>query len=168
MSRGSKLLLILILLVLSLAVSGCIKVHITIDVDPNGSGKLGMALAMTAQAKALAGSEGIGDPAQAISEGLAQGATAQDIEVERWTEGEYEWIKVTAPFKDPGDLTSKMKEFDLFQSFNLARQSDFFTDYYVLDAVIAPSDLESDMPQDLDFDISGFLEMRLGLFPKSF
>jgi len=162
-SKAKASLLVAIFLALSFATSGCVKFHISINVNPDGSGTIGAAFGMTAQAKAFAGSQGIGDPAEAISEELAQDADTQDVRVERWTEGEYEWVEATVPFNNLDDLNSRMRESDLFQSFQLTQRSDLLKKYYVLDAVIAPSFLASDASEDFDFDASGMFEIRLAV-----
>ena len=162
-STAKASLLVAILLALSFATSGCVKAYISIDVNPDGAGTIGAAFGMTAAAKAFAGSQGIADPVQAISEEVAQDADTEDVRVERWTDGDYEWIEATVPFNNLDDLNSRMRETDLFESFQLTQRSDFLKKYYVLDAVIAPSFLASEASQDYDFDPSGMFEIRLAV-----
>lgn len=162
-SKARASLLIAIFLALSFATSGCVKLHVSINVNPDGSGTIGGALGMTAQAKAFAGSQGIGDPVEAISEELAQDEDTQDVRVERWTEGEYEWVEAAVAFKNLNDLNTRMRESDLFESFQLIQRSNLLKKYYVLDAVIAPSFSTSDVSEDFDFDPSGMFEMRLAV-----
>jgi len=92
---------------------------------------------------------------------VAGDVDAKDVEIERWTEGDYEWVEVTAPFKNPYDLNSRMRENDLFESFQLTRRSTLLKQYYALDATIAPSSLTSDAPEEFDFDLTAIFDMRL-------
>lgn len=157
----NRLPLFAMLFLLALASTGCIKFHLNIKINPDGSSTIGVAMGMTAQAKALAGSQGIGGPFDAISEEMAQSGDVPEVTMNRWTEGEYEWAEAVVPFQTLDELNARMQESDLFESFKITKQSGLFKDSYILDAEIAPSAFTSDLPSDLDFDPSGMFEARM-------
>ena len=161
MFKVKNKLLLLIVFLMALVSTGCIKLHLNIEVNPDGSGTMGMAMGMTAQAKALAGSQGVGDPFDAISEEMAQSADAPEVTVNRWTEGEYEWAEAQVSFQTLDELNTRMQETDLFKFFKISKRSGLLKDSYVLDAEIAPSAFTSDLPSDMDVNPSGMFEARM-------
>jgi hypothetical protein len=129
-------------LILAFALSGCFKVRTTIDIKPDGSGTLGMAVGITQQAKELLASQSEGkDPMQSITESLSEQlgvSNPQDMNVKRWTEGEYEWVQGDVDFRDLNDLNERVSRSDYFESFSVTRQSDIFRDRFVLNGRLKP------------------------------
>lgn len=149
------------ILLLVLVLTGCVKFHINVKVNPDGSSTTGLALGVTDQVKALAGSQGVGDPFATLSEEFAKDANNPEVTLNRWTEGDYEWVEGVVSFDTLDELNTRMQEIGLFNSFEITKQSGLLNDTYILDAEIAPSAFTSDMSSEIDFDPSGMFDIRM-------
>jgi hypothetical protein len=101
-----------------------------------------MAVGITRQVKELLASQSEGkDPMQSITESLSEQlgvSNPQDMNVKRWTEGEYEWVQGDVDFRDLNDLNERVSRSDYFESFSVTRQSDIFRDRFVLNGRLKP------------------------------
>lgn len=127
---------IVVLLMVVLGTSGCFKADISVELKANGSGVLGVAVGMTQQAKALFSSQGGRDPLKSLQDQLSQqeGQKAADVEVTKWVDGDYEWMKAERPFRNLEEVNALMGQNQMFNRFSLTRTHGFLQDEYVLDA----------------------------------
>ena len=145
----------------ALLLCGCVKFHISINVDSDGSGTIGAALGMTSQAKAFIESQDIGDPSDEIRAYLEREAFGSEVTEERWIDDDYEWVQYSAPFENPEDLNARVSATDFFESFELTEHAGLVNKTFVLDGVISTGFLESQVPNDVDIDVTQIVDMRL-------
>lgn len=150
-----------VLLMIVMGTSGCFKADISVEVKANGSGVLGIAIGMTEQAKALLSSQGAGDPFQSMQDQISQqnGQEAADLEVTRWVDGDYEWMKAERPFSNVEEINALMAENQMFNRFSLTRNHGFLQDEYVLDAELNKINDQASSGASLDIDPSTFIEV---------
>ena len=133
-----------LLAVLTLLLSGCVNGRVGVDVNPDGSGTFSVAVGAPQEimAMALAGEE---DPTEALRKGMLSGSEAdpEEVAIERWIDGNTEWLEASVEFDSPQHLNQAMAGTDLFEYFEIKREKALFKDRFVLDARLAPlSDLE--------------------------
>jgi hypothetical protein len=145
----------------SLLLCGCVKFHITIDVEPDGSGTVGAGLGMTSQAQAFVENQDIGDPSDEIRKYLEQEATAGGVVEERWTDGDYEWVEYRIPFEDLEELNARVSETEFFEAFEVSREGGLINQTFTLDGVITPAFLESQVPSDVEIDVTQMFDVRM-------
>jgi hypothetical protein len=144
-----------------LLLCGCVKFHITIDVAPDGAGTVGAGLGMTSQARAFIDNQDIGDPSEEIRKYLEQEATAGEVVEGRWTDGDYEWVEYRIPFESLEDLNSRVEETEFFESFQVTREPGLVNQTFTVDGVITPAFLESQVPGDVEIDVTQMFDVRL-------
>jgi len=148
---------------MALLLCGCVKFHISIHVEPDGSGTVGAALGMTSQAKAFIEGQDIGDPSDEIRAYLEREALGGDVAEERWIDGDYEWVEYSAPFDNLEELNSRVADTDFFESFELTEDAGVLNKTFALDGVISTGFLESQVPNDVDIDVTQIVDMRLAV-----
>jgi hypothetical protein len=131
----------------ALALAGCVKGDISVDVRENGTGVLSVSLGLTQQAKALLSSQG-STPLQMLEQSMSNGpdSTSADVKIDRWTEGDYEWVKAEKEFKTLAEINADMLKRPLFKHFSLSRRRGVIQDEFILDAELDA--LNADMPTD--------------------
>ena len=152
-----------LLIGLSLLLSGCVKFHITINVEDDGSGTVGAAFGITSQAKALMESQGIDDPGDEIRGYLMREADASDVQEERWIDGDYEWVEYSTPFETLDELNSRVAQTEAFESFQVTEQSGLVNKTFVMDGIITPKFLETQVPDDIEMDITQVFDVRVAV-----
>ena len=136
--------------------------RMTVDVNSNGSGTYGAAIGLTEEAKSLLGSQGE-DPYQLMTKAI--NATSE-MELTRWTDGDYEWAQGTLPFDTLDEINKRMSQSQIFESFSIIRQRGLFKDKFTLEATINPlSDLANEAgSSDISgMDPSSFIALQLGV-----
>jgi hypothetical protein len=123
-------------LMVVMGTSGCFKADVSVELKANGSGVLGVAVGMTQQAKSLFSSQGGGDPFQSLQDQLSQqdGQKIKDVNVTKWVDGDYEWMKAERPFRNLEEVNALMGRNQMFNRFSLTRNRGVLQDEYVLDA----------------------------------
>jgi hypothetical protein len=159
-SRRS-ILLMAVLILLASSLTACIKFNVNITVNPDGSNTYGAALGLTEQAKALASSQGVGDPFEEVLQQTGQSPNIENATVTHWTDGDYEWAEAVFSLKTLDELNALLARVEMFEAFNISKRPGLLKDSYVVDGVIAQPGLDSEIPSDLDFDLTTVFDARM-------
>lgn len=156
------MLLLGLALIALLTLTGCFKARVTVIVNPDGSGTMKVAFGMNEEAKSFLSMETSGqDPMDALVEELTASGDFEDAEIERWVEGEYEWVQVSDAFATLDDLHQQINDSEMFESFSLRQEMGLIKNRFVLDATLAPMTEETG-----DFgmmDATGMFEMQFAI-----
>ncbi len=145
--------------------SGCIKAQLSIDVNANGSGVIGMSLGLTKEARSFLATQG-NDPVALLAQALGEAPDQlKDFKVTRWSEGDYEWIKGEATFKNLDELNTRLAKNEYLSNFSLTRQGGFFKNRFLVSAQLNPLMLDTKTvgAPNLKVDPSQVIELKLAL-----
>ena len=147
-------------LLLNAALTGCFKSDIAVDVNAIGWGSVSVSAGMTEEAQMLVSDLG-SDPLQGMEDTLTGriGAALAGIEGKRWSEGDYDWVRVTKRFSSIEQINQIAAESTLFNRFSLTKKWGFLQNEFILDAELPALGLAIPAEYDM-FDTSEYVEMN--------
>ncbi|HWR65235.1 MAG TPA: hypothetical protein VN364_03875, partial [Bellilinea sp.] len=146
---------------LAILLTGCVKAEVLVDLRPNGSGTLSMSIGLTSEAKSMLSSQG--SDIDTIFDGLISDDSSKDqIQVEKWVDGEYEWAKAGRDFENVEQITQLLDDNTMFTQFSLTQKKGFFQNQYTLNAEFAPlsADTSGSDASAFGMDAAAFIELR--------
>jgi hypothetical protein len=137
-----------------LLLSGCFQARLVLDVDNEGAGTLTATLGIDQIARQQLQAAGA-DPWQRYLQSLQgpDGSPLPGMNLETWQDQGLDWARVTVQFFSPEDLSQRMQQTGLFDTFMLEKRSSLLHDEYVLNARLKTMQAQ-DLPQGIPLSIN--------------
>lgn len=115
--KNRKFYIMLVILAATLLLSGCIKMRVDVEVNPDETGTIAVGVGMTQEFFEFSG-ETSEEAMEDMKDEIAL-ADEEDVEVESFTEGDYEWVQAIVEFEDLDELEDLVEEMEMFENFSL-------------------------------------------------
>lgn len=129
-----------------LALSGCIRARVTLDVRADGSGTLASSVGLSDEAQQMLTTSSPDDPLDVVARLVF--ADQPNVQVEHFTQDEYDWVRGTNTFADQDQLDALVASSEFFESFDLIHRHNFLRSRYELTARVRPL-LDAEPPPEL-------------------